>query len=147
MGNTIFYVLRELCNTPNNEAYTSRSLLRELVITKTNSPFYGFGEEEIKILINQGYISYQVLRGDEKLQDYDKCIIATPKAFELVEAHRSRISSNINAKIALLVGLIALFISIINLFKEELVLAILVALLTVLIIGSIFHIIYLRKWG
>ena len=129
MGDTIFYVLEKLCRTPNNEAHTSKSLIEELVSSKIDSPYYGFGWEEILILEKQGYISYQTLHGEENLPDFKKCIVATPKAFELVEARKSRINANVNARIASSLGLLALFISIVTLFKEELLLEILLSAL------------------
>ncbi|GEM_PF-3143572 len=91
MGDCIFHVLRELCSVPNNLSYSSKEILDRLHRTvDSNFKFYGFGIENIRMLIDQGYIAYEIFKGEENLPDIDKCIVATPKAFELVEARKNR---------------------------------------------------------
>lgn len=145
-GDAYFNILNELCKTRINQSDDRKSLLQKLSNKKIDNPYYNFGDEEFKMLEREGYIYYWMPNQQEvDKPESEKAIMATPKAFELVEARKSRITANINAKIAVGLGLFALLVSIVTLFKEELFLAILLSLVITSIIAIIINWRYLSK--
>lgn len=123
MGETIFNILEEVCKTPNSLTYTKKELLDKLNKGKKVDPPYYIGDEEFRMLVKEGYLAYWTPNQElKKLPDHQKPIMATPKAFELVEARKSRILTQRNVTIALFFGLLAFamtcFSILLNLFRE-----------------------------
>lgn len=145
-GDVYFNILNELCKTRINQSHDRKSLLRRLSNKTIDNPHYSFGDEEFKMLEREGYIYYWMPNQQEvDKPKSEKVIMATPKAFELIEARKSRITANMNAKIAVGLGLVALFVSVVNLFKEELCLAILLSSVIISIIAILIWFKYLIK--
>lgn len=156
MGFTIFKILETMCSLPNNESITQEQVIK--IINKgkkIDAPHY-IGGEEFKMLIGQGYLHYWIPNEELKnLQDYQKPLIATPKAFELVEARRNRVLANESVKvanksvvIALLVGVVAAALSAMSLMYQifQKPSAVLIAGITMAIILPFFIYLSLQKF-
>src|SRR3989344_6715851 len=67
MGDSLFLILEELCNTPNRNLYSFKALIKTLNKgKKVDSPLYGIGDNELNMLVKEGYIHYWDTQQEKK---------------------------------------------------------------------------------
>ncbi len=141
MGDAIFDILNYMCNLPKDQLVTQEDLIDNLnKEKKVDPPYYGIGNEEIQLLIKEDYLLHRTPNSNDlKLADYEKSIIATPKAFELIESRKNRIVSKISVSIAIYVGLMAIGFNCIELlkklFNDQIIPAIIWTMVILIVIG------------
>lgn len=116
-GEAILIFLTELCNVPLKNSVNFEDILHNLNNGKKNdSPYYGFGHIELINMVKEGYVAFWDANQDEMNQpDEKRSIIATPKAFELVEVRKSNIISTKATKISFFTGMMAVAVAVISL--------------------------------
>lgn len=119
-GEAIFNVLKFYCNAPTDKLYPYETALYHLNEGKElDAPYYGFSWEEFERLIDQGYLKYWDSYGYEKNYPNDKkSLVATPKAFELIEARKNRILTTKAIMVAIYFGLFSSGIAIMTFLLE-----------------------------
>ncbi|MCU0614295.1 MAG: AAA family ATPase [Desulfobacterales bacterium] len=111
---SIYDLLNEVVNTPIGSLYTEEEYISKLNKGKQiDAPYYGLGSEEFKMLIDQGYLHYWTPNYQEaKVPTYKKCIIATPKAYELIETRQNRLMAMQNIIVATIIGVFVILIAV-----------------------------------
>ncbi|MBN1175329.1 hypothetical protein JXA48_01670 [Candidatus Woesearchaeota archaeon] len=105
----IIEILKDACNRPSNQLKTVEEYITHKEI---DSEYYGFGFEEFKQLINQGYLAYWEPNEEEKsLPEHKKSVIATPKATELMESRQNRLIAEKAITVTMYIGLTSIFVA------------------------------------
>ncbi len=121
IGDAMFGILKFYCHSPTDQLYSQRTALDALNKgIEIDAPYYGYGQREIEILIEEGYLCYwdNKYGYEEKHPDYEKSLLPTPKAFELIEARKNRIATNKAINVAIFVGALSIALNIMIFYYE-----------------------------